>query len=302
MPCPVRTDSLFYRIFSTLPEVFFQLVGHPAIAGYQFQSVELKQTAFRIDGVFSPPANTPDAPVFFVEVQFQKDDGLYQRLFAEIFLFLRQHPSVTHWQAIVVFPYRGLEPTEKQPYQTLLDSDQVQCCYLEDLQQRPNLPVGLGLLQLIVEPAQALPSQARRLVQQAQQQFTEPLTTAIIELIETTLVYKFPEMSRQEVEAMLGLVDSVKQTRVYREAREEGIEEGEARGEARGIETGRAQGERAIVLRLLNRRLVTLQPELVAQVEELSLPQVEALAEALLDFSTEADLRAWFRANDASAG
>ena len=285
----MQTDSLFYRIFSTLPEVFFQLVGHPPIAGYQFQSVELKQTAFRIDGVFSPPANAPDAPVFFVEVQFYKDDALYRRLFAEIFLFLRQNPSVTHWQAIVVFPYRGLEPTGKQPYQVLLDSDHVQCCYLEDLQQRPNLPVGLGLLQLIVEPAQALPSQARQLVQQAQQQFTEPLTTAIIELIETTLVYKFPEMSRQEVEAMLGLVDSVKQTRVYQEAREEGIEEGEARG------------ERAIVLRLLNRRLGTVPPELAAQIEELLLPQVEALADALLDFSVEADLIAWLQTNSDGA-
>ena len=194
----------------------------------------------------------------------------------------------------MLFPQRGLEPIEKQPYQTLLDSNQVQCCYLEDLQQRPNLPVGLGLLQLIVEPAQAMPSQSRQLVQQAQQQFTEPLTTAIIELIETTLVYKFPEMSRQEVEAMLGLVDSVKQTRVYREAREEGIEE----GEARGIETGRALGERAIVLRLLNRRLGTVPPELAAQIEDLPPPQVEALAEALLDFSAEADLRAWLRKND----
>ena len=40
---------------------------------------------------------------------------------------------------------------------------------------------------------------------------------------------------------MLGLVDSFKQTRVYQEAREEGIQEGEARG------------ERAIVLQLLAR-------------------------------------------------
>ena len=84
---------------------------------------------------------------------------------------------------------------------------------------------------------------------------------------------------------MLGLVDSVKQTRVY----QEGVEEGEARGEARG--------ERTIVLRLLNRRLGTLPPELAAQIEELPLPQVEALADALLDFSAEADLRAWLRTN-----
>ena len=121
----MRTDSLFYRIFSTAPQVFFQLIGQPTLQGYHFQSVELKQTAFRIDGVFLPPATTPTAPVFFIEVQFQRDPGLYQRLFAEIFLFLRQHPTVTNWQAVVLFPQRGLEPDQTRPYQTLLNSSHV---------------------------------------------------------------------------------------------------------------------------------------------------------------------------------
>ncbi|PLZ86477.1 hypothetical protein CEN45_08230 [Fischerella thermalis CCMEE 5198] len=39
--------------------------------------------------------------------------------------------------------------------------------------------------------------------------------------IETILVYKFPQMSRQEIEAMFGLSE-LKQTRVYQEALEEG--------------------------------------------------------------------------------
>ncbi len=50
----MRTDSLFYRIFNTAPEIFFQLIDRPIVPGYQFQSVEVKQTAFRIDGVFVP--------------------------------------------------------------------------------------------------------------------------------------------------------------------------------------------------------------------------------------------------------
>ena len=84
---------------------------------------------------------------------------------------------------------------------------------------------------------------------------------------------------------MLSLVDSVKQTRVYQE----------------GVEKGEARGERAIVLRLLNRRLGTVPPELAAQIEELLLPQVEALADALLDFSVEADLIAWLQTNSDGA-
>jgi predicted transposase YdaD len=100
-------------------------------------------------------------------------------------------------------------------------------------------------------------------------------------LIETIVVYKFPQLSRQEIEAMLGLVDDVKQTRVYQEGREE----------------GKAQEGRMLILRQLTRRLGTLPPTLSAQVEGLSLVQLEALAEALLDFSSEADLEAWLTAN-----
>ncbi len=281
----MRTDSLFYRIFSSAPQVLFQLIGQPAVPGYRFQSVELKETAFRIDGVFLPPSEAAEAPVFFIEVQFQPDPGLYQRLFAEIFLFLRQNPSVTDWQALVLFPQRGLEPEQTRQYRTLLASPQVQLYFLDELRDRSDLPVGLGVLQLVVEPAQTTPGRARQLLRQAQEQLTEPLTTAIIELIETTLVYKFPQMSRQEIEAMLGLVDDVKQTRVYQEGRQEGREE------------GKEQEGRSLVLRQLNRRLGTLSSELVAQVEGLPLAKLEALAEALLDFASEADLRDWLAAN-----
>ncbi|MCC5639728.1 DUF2887 domain-containing protein [Nostoc sp. CHAB 5844] len=51
---------------------------------------------------------------------------------------------------------------------------------------------------------------------------TNPLSSqAIIDLIETIIVYKFPNFSREEVEDMLKL-SALKQTRVYQEALEEG--------------------------------------------------------------------------------
>jgi predicted transposase YdaD len=40
-------------------------------------------------------------------------------------------------------------------------------------------------------------------------------------LIETIVVYKFPQLSRKEIERMLGLSD-LKQTRVYQAALQEG--------------------------------------------------------------------------------
>ena len=55
----------------------------------------------------------------------------------------------------------------------------------------------------------------------------------LLELIETVLVYKFPSMSREEIEAMFRLSE-LKQTRVYQEAFQEGKEEGIEQGERRG--------------------------------------------------------------------
>lgn len=53
---------------------------------------------------------------------------------------------------------------------------------------------------------------------------------------------------------------------------------------------GIEKGEKSLVLRLLKRRFGEINSELENRVNSLSLAQVESLAEALLDFQTEADL------------
>lgn len=80
----MKTDSIFYRLFQELPSIFFELIGNPpeTAEDYNFSSVEIKQTAFRIDGVFIP-TQTEDNPIYFVEVQFQTDTEIYSRLFTE---------------------------------------------------------------------------------------------------------------------------------------------------------------------------------------------------------------------------
>ena len=66
----MQTDSLFYALFQSVPGMLFELLERSpeAAQSYQFASVELKQTAFRIDGVFLPPDGQPEAPLFFLEV------------------------------------------------------------------------------------------------------------------------------------------------------------------------------------------------------------------------------------------
>jgi predicted transposase/invertase (TIGR01784 family) len=216
----VKTDSLFYRIFQTLPESFFDLIGQSP-QGYQFRSVEIKQTAFRVDGVFLP--DTPAQPMYFVEVQFQNDARFYARFFSEIFLYLRQYDEPDDWQAVVIFPDRNTEPEGRLRYRALLGCDQVQQIYLDELTEEASL--SLGILKLIVEPEVTAVERARRLLEQAQAEPLETVRRDMMELIETVVLYKFPAMSRGELEAMLNLSD-LRQTRFYQEAKEEGEQEG----------------------------------------------------------------------------
>lgn len=91
--------------------------------------------------------------------------------------------------------------------------------------------IGVGVVKLVIEPQQTAPALAKRLIGQAKQQLTDDTTKRdIIDLIETIIVYKLPQKSREEIEAMLGL-NELKQTKVYQEAFVEGEQIGELKGE-----------------------------------------------------------------------
>ena len=56
---------------------------------------------------------------------------------------------------------------------------------------------------------------------------------------------------------------------------------------------GMIEGERALTIRLLTKKVGNLSPELLARVSSLNLERVEALAEDLLDFKHVGDLERW---------
>lgn len=129
----VKTDTLFHELFRQWPAVVLDLAGlDPGRAAhYRFRSEELKQAAFRIDGVLAPIEDGDD-PHVFIEVQFQPDDTLYRRLFAEIFLYLQRlaHP-------------RG--------YANLLNLPEVRRVDLGVLSGQDSETPGWDLLRLIVD-------------------------------------------------------------------------------------------------------------------------------------------------------
>lgn len=73
------------------------------------------------------------------------------------------------------------------------------------------------------------------------------------------------------------------------EALSEAFLEWEQRAEAQGVE----RAQRSLVLRQLTRQIGEVPEAARSQIATLSIPQLEALGEALLDFSTLADLQTW---------
>jgi predicted transposase/invertase (TIGR01784 family) len=279
----LQTDSLFFHIFKTSPGILFELLGQPAnlAENYSFDSVEIKQVGFRIDGVLLPKPDAIDQTVIFLEVQFQKDPTFYHRLIAEIHLFLKLNPSTFDWKAVVIFQKRSIEPPDFRLFRNLIHSDQVHRIYLEDLKATSDDNVGLDLMRLIVAKKKDAVSQAKDLLSRTQQRaVTEPQLKVIMGLVETVIIYKFPKLGREEIAKMLGLSE-LKDTKVFQEGRTE----------------GKLEGEQSVILRQLARRIGNVTPDQQAQIRALSIYQLEALAEALLGFSQPDELTNWLHTN-----
>ncbi|BAB73882.1 DUF2887 domain-containing protein [Anabaena sp. FACHB-709] len=274
----MRRDSIFYKLFQQSPSLLFELLTNPPTNAdeYIFDSVAVKEPKFEIDGVFLPPQNQSPGVVYFCEVQFQKDERLYERVFAESWLyFYRNRDRFSNLQIVIIYPSRSLEQSDITPYISQLNSPQVHRIYLDELGEIRQLPVWVALMVLTTIDEEQATEEARYLLERSQQEVPQPENRAIIDLLTTIMVYKFEGKSQREVEEMLGI--TLKETRVYREIKEEGRE----------VEA------RSLIFRLLNRRVGELPQQVRQQVESLSLEQLENLGEALLDFTSMADLDAW---------
>ncbi|MDB9308312.1 DUF2887 domain-containing protein, partial [Aphanizomenon sp. CS-733/32] len=90
----------------TFHTLLFEILGEPTenAKDYQFTSVEVKEKAFRFDGIFI--ADSPEKPIYFVEVQFQLKPDFYWELIAEINIYLNQFKPVQDWQGVALFAKR----------------------------------------------------------------------------------------------------------------------------------------------------------------------------------------------------
>jgi predicted transposase/invertase (TIGR01784 family) len=275
----MRRDSIFYSLFNESPSLLFELLAEvpDSATRYRFASVAVKEPTFIIDGVFLPPESEPPGVVFYAEVQMQKDERLYERLFGESMAhFYRNRDDYSDWQAVVIYGSRSMEQTDSHPYRALLSSDQVHRIYLKELGPIETLPLGVAAMVLTIIKQSETADKARMLIERANQEAAAlPVKQAIIEMVSTIMAYKFTNLSREEIDAMLGT--KLEDTRVFREAKEEGA-------------IGHAQ---SMILRQLNRKVGSISDATLTKIKSLSIEQLDNLGDALLDFGSIDDLTTW---------
>ena len=282
----MKTDHWFYGLFQSAPDLIALLLPAAGAAApslgpdspgdelYRFEAPELKAASHRLDGAFWPRSaetSTPEQPVVLLEVQMHAKPGFKHRLFAQTARFLQLHPQVQHLAVVVVVPHRRLKlgPAQlPQKLQAFLDG--VIWLSLEELGRHPDLDPMLALLMLPVRPEAELKTSSQEILERRPDLFAA---------VQTILLERLPLLTREDLMEIATIpAKDLRHTRVAQEWIEEGRLEGEAQGEAK------------VTLRLLNRRCGPLSEVTTARIQALPLQQLEALAEALLDFSGPADL------------
>ena len=307
----MNTDRWYYRVFQSAPDLIRSLLpglaatanalaldsSTPGDRHYRFEALELKELSHRLDGVLWPTETTgcaetgsPEFPVVLLEVQMHPDPGFRHRLAAQTCRFLQKHPQVEHLEVVVITPHQriGLGPTQlPRLLQVLLN--EVHWISLEELSQQPDLDPLLNLLTLPVRPESELPACTQQILASR-----PDLETVVLPM----LVQRFPQLTEEQIMVIAGIPrEEIRHTRAVQDWLAEGRQEGRQEGLQEGRQEGRQEGEAAVTLRLLKRRCGPLTDSTTAQIQALPVDKLEALADALLDFTGPDDLATWLAAN-----
>jgi len=106
----MKTDPLFYELFQAAPQTFFELLQIQPPCPYRFESITVKASEKRIDGVLEP--EMVGQTIYFLEVQAFPDNVIYWRAMREVSTYFEQRPKLkgTPWQAIILWLNKDDDP------------------------------------------------------------------------------------------------------------------------------------------------------------------------------------------------
>ena len=275
----MRTDALFYELFQTAPQTFFELLQIVPTCTYRFESITVKASEKRIDGVIEP--SDEQQPVYFLEVQAFPDDTIYWRTLREVATYFEQRPARNdNWQAVVLWldkaddpGLRTLKPLTYKPASRLISADLIKL-----LKKLPETSLVLNVLRpLLAKSEREVRKHVVQWVTNIRQtpnldpQTEEKLVAILSQLIEQ----KFKSLSYKELAAMLRLTPL-----------EETISGQEL-----------IKNERVKTLARQLTRKFTLSTELVEtlnlELDQLDPATLEQLLDLVLDFATYEQVEQW---------
>jgi predicted transposase YdaD len=270
----MNTDTILYEIFHTLPSLLFVLVGEEASKadGYTVASTEVKQAAFRLDGILLPP--TPHQTLYFLEMQFQRDKRFYFRLFAEIFVYFRKTMPDFPWKAVVLFAKEAHDPGIPSVFNALLPH--LHIIHLDKIPNDVFRKHPADILELLI-----LPEDPLLVVEKAQEAIVRAKGIHATrgaethDLITKVLYEKFQSLTFKEIETMLDAKWSTfENSTLHRTMKAHYEEQGLKKGLQQGVQQGSQQAMFKTALALLQEGSTV---EFIQRVTGLSREQIEAL-------------------------
>jgi len=290
----MKTDKQIYTLLGADPDFLRVLTDGIAVRGpYLFEALEVKGLERRTDGVLIPRAAAEG--IWVIEFQAQSDPLIYHRLLLEMALVGERHPARVV-RGFVLFAEASLDPCT-EPWHGLIERDAaspLRRAYLSDVLERlaremPDHPLLGVFLPYLESGLERLRVQAPRVYRRLQQSaLPEATRRHCVDVFQSWLMARFKSLTLEEILKMLGELTPLEETRAYKEL----VAKGEALGEASG-----RQREARLVLRLLQRRIGNVPKAHEARIANLPVEDLEALGEALLDFTDAADLTGWLAAH-----
>jgi predicted transposase YdaD len=276
----MKSDALFYELFQTAPQIFFELLQITPPCPYHFESLTLKTTEKRIDGLLEPEQK--GQPIYFLEVQASPDATIYWRTMREVSTYFEQRTDRNNneWQAVVLWldiaddpGFGTLSSLALNPSPRLISVD-----LLNLLKQLDDQSLTLNVLRpFTVDTETQVRQNISRWVQNIQSipelspETEQRLLTVLAQLVEQ----KFKTLTYKELSKMLRLTP-LKETESFRE----------------GIQEDRIEMLTKLIRHKFHFAESTLE-KLTARLRQLTLPDLEALFEVILDMRTLRDLNAW---------
>lgn len=281
-------DNVCKYLVEWFPESFVRwLLGSP-VPLIQLQPTELSSEPIRADSLILLRAQNL---ILHLEFQTDPDPDIPLRMADYCLRLYRRYPAQEVRQIVIYLRKTQSERVYQTSFQrgSLSHRFEVLRLWEQDPEVLSQYP---GLLPLAVLADPENPEPRLRQVARAIAEMEDPKLRQ--ELKAATAVLAGLTWTPEEISRVLGGL-AVRESTIYQMWRAEALKEGREEGLKQGLEQGLQQEAARLTLSQLRRKLGSLPEDLSETIRLLPTEQLEALAEALLDFQTLADLIQWLR-------